>query len=90
MSRNINNIEHSDYKELLQNPDKQISKLFSEEIAFLKRDKIPHTIITVATGSCGIISGAFKTLAAVQEYIQARDITAEVIETGCFGFFNWN
>ena len=47
MSRNINNIEHSDYKELLQNPDKQISKMFSEEIAFLKRDKIPRAIITV-------------------------------------------
>ncbi len=85
MIRNKNNIDYSDYKELLQNPDKQISKIFAEEIAFLKRDKIPYTIITIATGSCGIISGAYKTLDAIKDYINVRDIKAEVIETGCFG-----
>lgn len=48
--------------------------------------KTDRPVIYVATGTCSIIAGAHKTLAAIKNYLQERNFTALVVETGCPGF----
>ncbi len=48
--------------------------------------KTDRPVIYVATGTCSIIAGAHKTLAAIKNYLRERNFTALVVETGCPGF----
>ena len=57
----------------------------SEEVLRLKREKIEKPAIFIGTGTCGLGAGADKTLKAVQNYVTANNIDAEIIETGCIG-----
>jgi len=83
--RNVNNKRDSIIKEILLTYDEDLSKQLKAEIALLKHELVKRTIITVGTGSCGLIAGAIATLDAVKEYVLTRDIDAEIIETGCLG-----
>ena len=48
--------------------------------------KIDRPVIYVAIGTCSITAGALKTLRAIRLYLEERNITALVVETGCPGF----
>ena len=56
-----------------------------ELIAGLRRDHIAKPVIFIGSGSCGIIAGAGKVKKAVENYLREREITADIIETGCMG-----
>ena len=51
----------------------------------LRREIIERTTFFVGAGTCGLGAGAGKTLAAVREYIDRRELDADVVEVGCIG-----
>ncbi len=50
-----------------------------------RRDHIVKPVIFIGSGSCGIIAGAGEVKKAVENYLNERKITADVVETGCMG-----
>jgi NADH:ubiquinone oxidoreductase subunit F (NADH-binding)/ferredoxin/(2Fe-2S) ferredoxin len=56
-----------------------------EQISVLKHDIITEPIIYVGAGTCGLGAGAGKTLTAVKKYLNNKNISAKIIETGCIG-----
>ncbi len=56
-----------------------------EQISILRHEKISEPLIYVGSGTCGLGAGAGKTLSAVKKYLNEKNITAKVIETGCIG-----
>jgi len=50
-----------------------------------QRIKIEKPVIYIGTGTCGLGAGAGKTLIKINEYLNSRNIQAEVIEVGCIG-----
>jgi NADH:ubiquinone oxidoreductase subunit F (NADH-binding)/ferredoxin/(2Fe-2S) ferredoxin len=56
-----------------------------DQIAVLKHEKIEEPIIYVGAGTCGLGAGAGKTLQEVKNYLKEKNISAQVIETGCIG-----
>ena len=57
----------------------------SEYTRLLQRQDVTQPVIFVGAGTCGLGAGAAKTLAAVKEYLSAKQIAADVIEVGCIG-----
>lgn len=57
-----------------------------EKLSVLRRDHVEKPVIMVATGSCGIISGAGETLESIRQYLDKHTIEADLLETGCNGF----
>ena len=57
----------------------------AEKITLLRREKVTKPTILIGTGTCGLGAGASKTMEAVNTYLAARKIDAEVIEVGCVG-----
>ncbi|MDY0342096.1 MAG: NADH-ubiquinone oxidoreductase-F iron-sulfur binding region domain-containing protein [Lentimicrobium sp.] len=51
----------------------------------LRRDKVNRPVIFVGMGTCGIVAGAENTLAAIKNYLNEKNIDAEVVEVGCIG-----
>jgi len=68
---------------------KNFSSIFDqkseERLARLRREKIEIPVIYIGTATCGIISGADKTLKSVKKYIQEKGIEADIVEVGCSG-----
>ncbi|MBS4013411.1 MAG: 4Fe-4S binding protein [Bacteroidetes bacterium] len=56
-----------------------------EQISVLRHEKISEPLIYVGSGTCGLGAGAGKTLSAVKKYLNEKNITAKIIETGCIG-----
>ena len=54
-------------------------------IAALKRDAIEKPVIYIGAGTCGLGAGAGKTLEAVEKYLKANSIDAEIFQVGCIG-----
>ncbi|MEK7270731.1 MAG: NADH-quinone oxidoreductase subunit NuoE [Planctomycetota bacterium] len=50
-----------------------------------RREILVRPVITVGTGTCGQGAGAQKTLEAIRRGLEAREIAADVTETGCIG-----
>ena len=55
-------------------------------LRYVRRDRVKYPVILVGTGSCGLISGACDTVHEINQYLEEREIKADVTETGCFGF----
>ncbi len=51
----------------------------------LRHDVTEKPVIYVGAGTCGLGAGAAKTLSEIKSYLEAKEIDAEVIETGCIG-----
>lgn len=57
-----------------------------EEIsAYLRKDKVAVPVIFIGAGTCGLGAGAGKTLEAINNYLTANNLKAEVIQVGCIG-----
>ena len=55
-------------------------------LKYVRREKVKFPVIFVGTGSCGIISGAGETLKEIERYLEDRNTSAEVVQTGCNGY----
>jgi NADH-quinone oxidoreductase subunit F len=58
---------------------------FDSLIAGLRREIVDKPVIFIGAGTCGLGAGAAKTLSAVQEWLTARNIEADVVKVGCVG-----
>ncbi len=54
-------------------------------ISQLLKKEISTPAIYVGAGTCGLGAGAGKTKVAIENYLQQKEIKAEVIEVGCIG-----
>ncbi len=84
MRNDIINKLNNNIKAILLNFDDDYKKN-NNYISELKRDKIYNPIITVGTSTCGIVAGANNVLKEVRNYVNFKNIKAEIIETGCLG-----
>ncbi len=50
-----------------------------------RREQLTKTTIFIGTGTCGLGAGAAKTMAAVKEYMEQKNIDADIVEVGCIG-----
>ncbi len=56
-----------------------------QRLAELRRDRVVRPTIYVGAGTCGLGAGAQETLAAIHDYLDKREIKADVIKVGCIG-----
>ncbi|MDD4003707.1 MAG: (2Fe-2S) ferredoxin domain-containing protein, partial [Elusimicrobiaceae bacterium] len=63
---------------------KRLSAADIEEVFRERKPSVP--MILVGAGTCGLATGAGRTLEAVRKYLADRKIAAEVVEVGCVGF----
>ena len=56
-----------------------------QRLAELRRDRVTRPTIFVGAGTCGLGAGAQETLAAIHDYLDKREIKADVIKVGCIG-----
>ncbi len=54
-------------------------------LAKLRREVVEQPTIYLGTGTCGLGAGAGKTLQAVRDYLEQRNIDAQIVEVGCIG-----
>lgn len=72
-------------KLMLQKEKNAADKDIEQQIAVLKRESITKPVITVGSGTCGMIAGANETFKAIEEYITDRGIDAQLQKAGCIG-----
>lgn len=85
----MNALTTTDIRELaahiLLNPHSDFDTATEDFISRLRRDTIDKPVIYVGTGTCGMVAGSLKTLAAIRQYLAEKEIDAEVVEVGCIG-----
>lgn len=85
----MNALTTTDIRELaahiLLNPHSDFDTATEEFISRMRRDTIDKPVIYVGTGTCGMVAGSLKTLAAIRQYLAEKEIDAEVVEVGCIG-----
>ncbi|MEI8346192.1 MAG: NADH-quinone oxidoreductase subunit F, partial [Pseudomonadota bacterium] len=74
-------LNHVVKKEGAQVPMSEIEEKFSA----YRREKVTKPLFFVGTGTCGMAAGANKTLQLIREYLQKKNIDAEIVEVGCIG-----
>ena len=72
-------------EKILKNITGQYQKEEQEKINYLRREKVTKPVIYIGTGSCGVNSGAYQTLDAVEKYLTINNEKADVFEVGCKG-----
>lgn len=65
--------------------DSAVAEQRQQRLAELRRDRVLRPTIFVGAGTCGLGAGAQETLAAIHEYLDKREIKADVIKVGCIG-----
>lgn len=70
---------------VLGNNSGEYSSEVQREIDLLLRRYLTRPVIYVGTGTCGIAAGAKATLQATVDYLEKKQINADVIEVGCVG-----
>ena len=73
-------------EKVLKNLSGDFLKEDLDQISLLKREKVLTPVIYIGTGSCGLVSGAAQTLAAIRKFLEDKGITADIVECGCIGF----
>lgn len=75
-------------REVVQLDKVEYSLDIKAEVELLSRERIKKPFIMVSSGTAGIVAGAQKTLAAIQEYLVERNTDAEVHRTGTLGMIS--
>ncbi len=75
-------------KEIVQLEQVEYSIGMQSLVEKLSRVKTDKPVITVSTGTAAIVAGAEETLKAIDEYLEEREISAEVLRSGCLGISN--
>jgi NADH:ubiquinone oxidoreductase subunit F (NADH-binding) len=63
----------------------EYSREVEDKLSMIRHDRITKPVIYVGTGTCGLIAGAGITLKSVYEYLDEKQLEADVIEVGCIG-----
>ncbi|MFW6019060.1 MAG: NADH-ubiquinone oxidoreductase-F iron-sulfur binding region domain-containing protein [Bacteroidales bacterium] len=63
----------------------QLSTESKNILSFMRKDRISKPMITVSQTSSSIVSGSLKSYKAIQDYLQERDIDANLQYTGSLG-----
>jgi NADH:ubiquinone oxidoreductase subunit F (NADH-binding)/Pyruvate/2-oxoacid:ferredoxin oxidoreductase delta subunit/(2Fe-2S) ferredoxin len=71
---------------VLLNESVELPAEVEKVLKFVRREKVKYPVVFIGTGSCGLIAGAGETLAEIYNYLEERNINAEVVETGCIGY----
>ncbi len=80
MNETANIVQHL----LFQNPV-QPSKKLEQMLLLLRREKINIPIISIGAGTCGITAGANKIESIIKNYLEERQIVAQIVKVGCIG-----
>lgn len=56
-----------------------------EQLKNYRRTRLERPAIFVGTGTCGLGAGAGYTLQSIKQYLQERNVIADVYEVGCVG-----
>ncbi len=54
-------------------------------LAAVRRNVVTKPIFYIGAGTCGLSAGADKTINALRQYLNDRNVDADVIEVGCIG-----
>lgn len=57
----------------------------ADDLARLRREDVPHPVIFVGTGTCGLGAGAAAVQSAAAGYLAAREIKGDAVGVGCIG-----
>ncbi len=58
---------------------------YAAKFKLLRRDEISRPVIYIGAGTCGLASGAGKTMEAARAYLKKKKIQGDIIEVGCIG-----
>ncbi|HRW63205.1 MAG TPA: (2Fe-2S) ferredoxin domain-containing protein, partial [Bacteroidales bacterium] len=72
-------------KSLTENPDSKID----ENVAFIRREKVNKPVIGISLNSASFIAGANQLKDRILEYLQERDLNADIIPLGTLGIINY-
>ncbi len=72
-------------EKILKNYSNIFDKATGDRLALIKRDRVSNPVIFIGMGTCGLISGAGKTHAAVIKFLADNNLDAEVVKVGCLG-----
>ena len=73
-------------RNVLLNESVELPAEVEKVLKFVRREKVKYPVVFIGTGSCGSIAGADATLSEINNYLEERNIRAEVVETGCIGY----
>ena len=54
-------------------------------LAALRYESVEKPVIFIGMGTCGLGAGAAKTLVAIKEFIDEKELEADIVEVGCIG-----
>ncbi len=57
----------------------------ADDLARLRREDVPHPVIFIGTGTCGLGAGAAAVQSAAAGYLAAREIKGDAVGVGCIG-----
>ncbi len=58
---------------------------FDKWLSENRRETLSKPAVFIGTGTCGLGAGAGKTLVRVKEYLDEKNLSADIIEVGCVG-----
>jgi NADH:ubiquinone oxidoreductase subunit F (NADH-binding)/Pyruvate/2-oxoacid:ferredoxin oxidoreductase delta subunit len=56
-----------------------------KKLQLIRKEVIEKPVIYIGTGTCGLGAGAAETMKVVKDFLEAKKIDAEIVQTGCIG-----
>ena len=83
----LTSIESKEFlvEKILKNHSNIFDKATGEQLSLIRRAKVLQPVVYIGMGTCGIVAGADKTMAAVKKYLSDNQIAGEVVRVGCLG-----
>jgi NADH:ubiquinone oxidoreductase subunit F (NADH-binding)/(2Fe-2S) ferredoxin/Pyruvate/2-oxoacid:ferredoxin oxidoreductase delta subunit len=75
-------------KEIIQLDKVEYTLDMQKELDLLHKDKVQKPLLLLSMGTAAIVAGANDTLAAIENYIQERNLDVDLVRTGCLGMCN--
>ncbi|MFW5644651.1 MAG: NADH-ubiquinone oxidoreductase-F iron-sulfur binding region domain-containing protein [Bacteroidota bacterium] len=76
---------HAELKEIVQLEKVEYSNPVKALIEKLSREKTDTPLISVSSGTAAMVAGADDTVEAIREYMEERNVSAEIVRAGCLG-----
>lgn len=76
---------HPELKEIIQLERVEYSVEMKALIEKLSRNKNDKPLISVSSGTAAIVAGADDTVKAIEQYLDERNLSAEIFRAGCLG-----
>ncbi len=72
-------------EKILKNYSNVFDRNTADRLALARRERVTVPVIYIGMGTCGIIAGADKTLARIEQYLSERKTEAVIVKVGCIG-----